>query len=67
MSVWDSKLEADTYAKAANAYAGQVVTAKVDDKYKAFILQPSEAGYTLEAIGADPSALKQVCNRRYTS
>ena len=58
-SVWDSKLEADTYAKAANAYAGQVVTAKVDDKYKAFILQPSEAGYTLEAIGADPSALKQ--------
>ena len=58
-SVWDSKLEADTYAKAANGYAGQVVTAKVDDKYKAFILQPSEAGYTLEAIGADPSALKQ--------
>lgn len=58
-SVWDSKLEADTYAKAANAYAGQIVTVKIDEKYKAFVLQPSEAGYTLEAVGADPSALKQ--------
>lgn len=29
-SVWDSKLEADTYAKAANAYAGQVTTNKND-------------------------------------
>ncbi len=58
-SVWKTKGEADAYAKEANAYGGQVVTALVDGKYKAYVLQPSEAGYTLEAVGADPSALKQ--------
>lgn len=58
-SIWDSFEEAQTYASAANAYGGQVITAKVGDTYKAYILQPGEAGYTLEEIGVDPSSIKQ--------
>lgn len=58
-SVWESKSEADIYAKNANAYGGQIVSALVDGKYKAFILQPSEAGYTLGTVGVDPLDLVQ--------
>lgn len=59
-SVWDSYQEAQTYIKAANAYGGQIITAKVDDTYKAYILQPSEGGYQLKEVGsANPSDLKQ--------
>ena len=58
-SIWDSFEEAQTYASAANAYGGQVITAKVEGTYKAYILQPGEAGYTLEEIGVDPSSIKQ--------
>ena len=58
-SVWDSYEEAETYASAANAYGGQIITAKVDDTYKAYILQPSEGGYQLKEVGANPSNLKQ--------
>ena len=58
-SVWDSLEEAQTYASAANAYAGQVITAKVGEVYKAYILQPGDSGYTLEEVGVDPSSIKQ--------
>ena len=58
-SIWDSLSEAQTYAKAANAYGGQIITAKVDDSYKAYILQPSEGGYQLQEMGSDPANLKQ--------
>ena len=59
-SVWESQGEAQTYANAANAYGGQIITAKMDDNtYKAFILNPGEGGYTLTSLGADPSAVKQ--------
>lgn len=59
-SVWESQSEAQTYANAANAYGGQIITAKMDDNtYKAFILNPGEGGYTLTSLGADPSAVKQ--------
>lgn len=58
-SVWDSYEEAETYASAANAYGGQIITAKVDDTYKAYILQPSEGGYQLKEVGANPSDFKQ--------
>ena len=58
-SVWDSYGEAETYASDANAYGGQIITAKVDDTYKAYILQPSEGGYQLQEMGANPSDLKQ--------
>lgn len=58
-ALWDTKQEADTYAKQPNAYAGQIITAKVDGKYKAFVLQGTNGNCTLEAVGADPSALKQ--------
>lgn len=58
-SLWDSQGEAETYAKQPNAYAGQIITAKVGGKYKAFVLQGTNGNCTLEAVGADPSALKQ--------
>lgn len=58
-SVWDSYEAAQTYSQAANAYGGQIITAKIDDTYKAYILQPSEGGYQLQEIDADPSSIKQ--------
>lgn len=59
-SVWETKEAAVEYAKKANAYAGQVLTALDGGKYKTFVLQPGEAGYTLEEVGAvQPSDLKQ--------
>lgn len=58
-SVWDTKAEADNYAKQANAYGGQIITAKVDGKFKPFILQGENGNCTIEPLGADPSTLKQ--------
>lgn len=58
-SIWDTKSEAEAYAKQANAYGGQIVTAKVDGKFKAFVLQGESGAFTLESIGADQSELKQ--------
>lgn len=53
--------EAQEYAKSPIAYAGQTIKALQEDgKYHEYILQPSEAGYTLEEAGAvAPSDLKQ--------
>lgn len=52
---------ARTYAASAIAYEGQTIKAKLEDgKYHSYTLQPSEAGYVLEEIGAiDESDLKQ--------
>lgn len=58
-SVWDSKAEADNYAKQPNAYGGQIITVKADGKFKAFVLQGENGNCTLEPLGADPSTLKQ--------
>lgn len=58
-SLWGTKQEAETYAKQPNAYAGQIITAKVNGKYKAYVLQGTNGNCTLEAVGADPSAMKQ--------
>ena len=58
-ALWDSQEEATNYAKQPNAYAGQVITAKVGGKYKAFVLQGTNGNCTLEPVGADPSAMKQ--------
>lgn len=58
-ALWDSQEAASTYAKQPNAYAGQIITAKVNGKYKAFVLQGENGNCTLEAVGADPSVLKQ--------
>lgn len=58
-ALWDSQEAASTYAKQPNAYAGQIITAKVNGKYKAFVLQGENGNCTLETVGADPSALKQ--------
>ena len=53
--------EAETYAASAIAYEGQTIKAKLEDgKYHEYILQPSEAGYVLEEVGAVSAAdLKQ--------
>lgn len=53
--------EAQTYASSAIAYEGQTIKAKLEDgKYHEYILQPSEAGYVLEEVGAVSSEdLKQ--------
>lgn len=58
-SLWDTKAEADNYAKQANAYGGQIITAKVDGKFKPFILQGENGNCTIEPIGVDASAVKQ--------
>lgn len=60
--IYSSLAEAQDYASnSAIAYPGQTVKALTDDgKYHTYVLQPSEAGYTLEEMGAvDSSDLKQ--------
>lgn len=58
-SIWDTKANAESYAKLPKAYAGQVITVKEGDKYELYVLQPGEGGYTLEKPGVDASAVKQ--------
>lgn len=59
--IYESLAAAQTYATSATAYAGQTIKAKLEDgKYHSYVLQPSEAGYVLEEVGAiDESDLKQ--------
>lgn len=59
--VYGSYAEAETYAASATAYAGQTIKALMEDgKYHSYTLQPSEAGYVLEEVGAlKASDLKQ--------
>ena len=59
--IHESLASARTYAASAIAYEGQTVKAKLEDgKYHEYILQPSDAGYVLEEVGAvNESDLKQ--------
>lgn len=58
--IYDSYEAAQTYASSPIAYAGQTIKAFVDDKYKSYVLQPTESGYQLEEVGAvSASDLKQ--------
>lgn len=60
--IYSTLAEAENYAStSAIAYPGQTVKALTEDgKYHSYILQPSEAGYTLEEMGAvNESDLKQ--------
>ena len=60
--IYSTLAEAQNYASnSAIAYAGQTIKALTEDgKYHSYVLQPSEAGYTLEEIGAvNQSDLKQ--------
>ena len=60
--IYATYAEAENYAStSAIAYAGQTVKAMTEDgKYHEYLLQPSEAGYTLEEVGAiKASDLKQ--------
>ena len=55
-----SLADANAYANSATAYPGQTIKALVDGKYKTYTLQPSDAGYTLEEVGAiSASDMKQ--------
>lgn len=60
--IYSTLEEAQNYAStSAIAYPGQTIKAMTEDgKYHSYILQPSEAGYTLEEVGAvNQSDLKQ--------
>ena len=60
--IYATLAEAENYASnSAIAYAGQTVKALTEDgKYHSYVLQPSEAGYVLEEVGAiKESDLKQ--------
>ena len=60
--IYASLAEAQNYAStSAIAYAGQTIKAMTEDgKYHSYTLQPSEAGYVLEEVGAlKQSDLKQ--------
>ena len=60
--IYSTLEEAQNYAStSAIAYPGQTIKALTNDgKYHSYILQPSEAGYTLEEVGAvNESDLKQ--------
>lgn len=57
--VYDSLLEAQTYAKAANAYAGQTIKVKNESgKYDTYVLNGDAGNYTLDKVGLDASAVK---------
>lgn len=60
--IYSTLAEAQNYAStSAIAYPGQTIKAKTEDgKYHSYVLQPSEAGYVLEEVGAvNESDLKQ--------
>ena len=57
-SVYESLAEAQSYAQAANAYAGQIITVKEGENYNAYILDGAAGSYTLSKIGLDASAVK---------
>ena len=57
-SVYESLVEAQAYAQAANAYAGQIITVKEGENYSAYILDGEAGSYTLSKVGLDASAVK---------
>ena len=57
-SVYESLVEAQAYAQAANAYAGQIITVKEGENYNAYILDGEAGSYTLSKVGLDASAVK---------
>ena len=57
-SVYESLAEAQSYAQAANAYAGQIITVKEGENYNAYILDGAAGSYTLSKVGLDASAVK---------
>ena len=57
-SVYESLAEAQSYAQAANAYAGQIITVKEGEKYNAYVLDGEAGAYTLTKVGVDASAIK---------
>lgn len=57
--VYETLADAQTYAKAANAYAGQTIKVKNSDgKYDTYVLNGVAGAYTLDKVGLDASAVK---------
>ena len=59
--IHESLAAAQTYAASAIAYEGQTIKAKLEDgKYHEYIIQPSDAGYTLEEVNGASSQKQYV-------
>ena len=46
--VWESLEAAQAYVESPTAYAGQTIKVLIGDKYKSYIIQPSNGGLVLE-------------------
>lgn len=58
-SIWSTKEEADQYAKQPNAYAGQIISVKINGSYKGYILQGENGSCILEELGGEVATQKQ--------
>lgn len=56
--LYDSLEAAQTYAKAANAYAGQTIKVLQNGKYETYVLNGETGALTLDKVGVDASAVK---------
>lgn len=56
--LYDSLEAAQTYAKAANAYAGQTIKVLQNGKYETYVLNGEIGALTLDKVGVDASAVK---------
>lgn len=56
--LYESLEAAQTYAKAANAYAGQTIKVLQNDKYETYVLNGETGSLTLDKVGLDASAVK---------
>lgn len=56
--LYDSLEAAQTYAKAANAYAGQTIKVLQGGKYETYVLNGEAGALTLDKVGVDASKIK---------
>ena len=56
--LYESLEAAQTYAKAANAYAGQTIKVLQNGKYETYVLNGETGSLTLDKVGLDASAVK---------
>ena len=61
-SVYESLVEAQTYAASPIAYAGQIITVLQDGAYKAYVLDGSAGAYTLTPLGSGSEEPVEVKN-----
>ena len=61
-SVYESLVEAQTYAASPIAYAGQIITVLQDGAYKAYVLDDSAGAHTLTPLGSGSEEPVEVKN-----